>query len=340
MSEYAVDLPVYLLCGHNENVLRHFCSSVVPAITANGLCVAVVHVEASGSSQLYPVITPISNVSVSNECATTFCRYSYYGPEECVVPSLVRLLRDFDIIFVAGCLDQQLTQILLQAVKGESAQQLALGDVLNSPETAAQRILEDVKTKFAKRSVWACILIGGKSSRMGQPKHLLQDSRGRSWLEAMVGTVQPLVSGVALSGRGDVPESLSSYVRLPDIPGVAGPLTGLLAAMRWQPDVSWLLLACDMPEVTEESIGWLLDQAGPGFWGTVPAIGGKSGVEPLFARYEPQAASIFEQLALAGVRRISRITACERIRVVQVPPSLQNAWENVNTPEDVKRLSL
>jgi molybdopterin-guanine dinucleotide biosynthesis protein A len=248
------------------------------------------------------------------------------------------LLRDFDILFMNGCRDERLTEILLQANYTANTHNLSLDNFVTAPEAAAQCIFENVKMKLSARPVWACILIGGKSSRMGQPKHLLHDSHGRSWLEGMVETVQPLVDGVVFSGGGEVPQALTSYIRLPDIPGVAGPLTGLLAAMRWQPDVSWLVLACDMPAVTVESIGWLLEQSGPGSWGSVPAIAGKRGVEPLFARYEPQSAAIFEQLAAAGVRRISRITECEKIRVVQVPDHLQSAWENVNTPEDLKSL--
>jgi molybdopterin-guanine dinucleotide biosynthesis protein A len=340
VSQYRLNLPVYSTCYQDAHVVQNFYASVVPAIVARGLQVAVVLAESSDSGCLNPRISPACNVPVPVQCVTTFSNYSYSGPAECAVPSLIRLLRDFDIIFVDGCRDPQLTRVMLQADTIDEVHDLHLGDFVQTPEGAVQGIIEDVKTKLAARPVWACILIGGKSSRMGQPKHLLAGRSGRSWLEGMVETVQPHVTGVALSGNGDVPKSLTSYVRLPDIPGVAGPLTGLLAAMRWQPDVSWLLLACDMPEVTTESIGWLLAQASPGSWGSVPAIGGKRGVEPLFARYEPQAAAIFEQLALAGVRRISRIAESDRIKVVQVPEYLQRAWRNVNTPEDLQSLNL
>ena len=81
----------------------------------------------------------------------------------------------------------------------------------------------------------ACVLIGGKSSRMGQPKHLLNQA-GHSWLERIVRTLSPFVDEVFLAGSGQVPAALTRLTRLSDVNGVQGPLAGILAALRHRPD--------------------------------------------------------------------------------------------------------
>ncbi|WP_136810029.1 molybdenum cofactor guanylyltransferase [Desulfosediminicola flagellatus] len=188
-------------------------------------------------------------------------------------------------------------------------------------------------------AVWACILIGGKSSRMGQPKHLLADKTGLSWLERTVAVVKPHVAGIALSGSGDVPASLASHTRLEDVSGVYGPLTGILSAMRFKPNVAWLLLACDMPSINKESIAWLLSQRKFGSWGTVPSVMGNR-VEPLFALYEPQAKELFETMRAESNLRISSVAQSDKIQILSVPPELQLAWNNVNTPGELDVLNI
>ncbi len=191
-----------------------------------------------------------------------------------------------------------------------------------------QNLIDLVK----KRPVWACILIGGKSSRMGRPKHLIEGAGGKTWLEQSIETLRPLVDGLVLSGGGTVPKTLADVQRLPDIPGVAGPLTGILAAMRWQPGVSWLLLACDMPLLNREAVEWLLQSRQAGQWGQVPRLKGNSYCEPLFAWYDIYAAYLFEEQALNSNLRPGMVARHEKVNTPEVPESLRSAWENVNTP--------
>lgn len=175
---------------------------------------------------------------------------------------------------------------------------------------------------------------------MGRPKHLLADADNVTWLERTVKLVSSYVDGVALSGAGEVPESLSSIVRLQDVDGIVGPLTGILSAFRYKPDASWLLLACDMPCITGDAIAWLLSLQQEGAWGYVPALSSNGRVEPLFARYEPESAELFEHMRSESILRISRITDFEKVQVISVPSVLQNAWKNVNTPEDLSMLNV
>lgn len=183
----------------------------------------------------------------------------------------------------------------------------------------------------------ACLLIGGRSSRMGRPKHLIKGVNGKTWVENTVDLLQPFTKEIVLSGRGDVPESLESLIRIPDVPDVQGPLTGILAAMRWKPDSCWLLLACDMPNITTEALQWLIASRGSGSWGTVPRLKEDGFVEPLLALYEPQAKDYFEELCSAGILRISMVARRSKIATPVIPQSLCGAWSNINTPDELSQ---
>jgi molybdopterin-guanine dinucleotide biosynthesis protein MobB len=175
----------------------------------------------------------------------------------------------------------------------------------------------------------AGILFGGRSQRMGRPKHLLQVG-GKTWLEHTVVTVQPLVEQVVLLGGGEVPESLRLLPILPDSPDNEGPLAGMLAAMRWRPRVSWLFVACDLPQISYEAVEWLLRQRAPGTWAVLPRAPGGQGVEPLFALYEFRARFMLERsLAPSDLARLAGVTTPE------LPSKIALAWSNLNTRQDV-----
>ena len=133
---------------------------------------------------------------------------------------------------------------------------------------------------------FACVLIGGKSSRLGQPKHLLEHPAGQTWLERTVGLLQQLTEQVIIVGAGELPHSLAGHMRLSDVPDADGPLAGILAAMRWAPRVSWLLAACDLPNLSLSALRWLLSTRAPGVWATLPRLSSQSAIEPLLAHYD------------------------------------------------------
>ena len=100
--------------------------------------------------------------------------------------------------------------------------------------TIVTAMIEDwLQQRMRTTPLCAGILFGGRSRRMGQPKHLLR-MRGTTWLEHIVATVSPFVEQVVLLGGGEVPSSLRALPVLPDVPDRSGPLAGMLSAMRWR----------------------------------------------------------------------------------------------------------
>ena len=184
-------------------------------------------------------------------------------------------------------------------------------------------------------AIWACILIGGKSSRMGRPKHLLLEET-TTWLEKSVGLLAGKVDGIVLVGGGEVPPTLAHLPRLADADGAEGPLGGVLAAMRSRPHVDWLVLACDMPAVTAEAVEWLLAGRSPADLARVPVLPNRDRGEPLFALYGAGCLAHFEELLRRGEFRLRAICGCAGVREVVVPEEIAAAWRNVNTPEELR----
>lgn len=186
-----------------------------------------------------------------------------------------------------------------------------------------------------QRPVHAGILVGGASTRMGQPKSSLRLA-GETFAQRIVATVQNHVQRVVLLGDNPVPSVPSQVTQLSDVPGLAGPLAGMLAALRWAPKACWVFVACDLVMLRAEALDWLLSQRQPGRWAVLPKLDGGQ-VEPLLAVYEPEALELLEQLVARGLRSPHRLADEPQIYTPTPPAALQACWTNINTPEEFRR---
>lgn len=179
--------------------------------------------------------------------------------------------------------------------------------------------------------LFAGLLVGGLATRMGRPKATLP--LGASTLiDRVHHAVCDQVEKCVLLGGGPAPSSLNSLPRIPDVPGLRGPLAGILAALRDRPEAAWLIAACDMPLVNRDAVAWLRNQRAAGRAAVLPRVNGQ--LEPLLAIYEPPARELLER-ALAGGSTSPRTIASYPGVYVAVPPEpLARCWLNVNTPAE------
>ena len=188
-----------------------------------------------------------------------------------------------------------------------------------------------------KTPIYGCVLIGGKSQRMGRPKHLLMH-RHKTWLEHTVDQMTAVCHDVAICGRGDIPSSLAPQPRLSDPPDVQGPMAGILACLRWLPNAAWLVAACDLPQLTQPALEWLLSQRAPGIWGVMPRVANAAGLEPLLAYYDGRCHSLCEALVAQGNYCPLPLAEHARVLTPVIPTALAGAWENANTPQALDRV--
>lgn len=184
------------------------------------------------------------------------------------------------------------------------------------------------------------ILIGGKSSRMGHPKHLIRFNNGETWLERNTRVLGSFVQQVCFSGGGDIPDSLQAFERIADAEGYQGPMAGIMGAMEKYPDRDWLVMACDMPIAAEAAVSWLVEQfiSMENAYGLIPKNTKTGRLEPLFAIYRSPAAESFRRAAASGRFALSSICDGENIVSPVIPDSLLKSWSNVNTEDQLNAL--
>lgn len=181
------------------------------------------------------------------------------------------------------------------------------------------------------------VLIGGRSTRMGAPKTALPVG-GATLLEHVIDVLARHVQRVLLLGDCPTPAAASACARLPDPPGLSGPLAGILAALRWAPDACWVVASCDLPLLRPDAIAWLLAQRALGRAAILPRLAAQR-VEPLLAVYEPEARPLLEQLVAAGCLAPHRLADQPAVHTPTPPQRLRDCWTNVNTPEEFRRVS-
>ena len=331
-------LPVVGICGYSGSGKTTLIEQLIPQFIRDGLAVAVIKHDAhrlevdkpgKDSNRFFNAGATVFAHDPSQGFLrfTSRCKPSFNDAIEL-------LLQEHDLVLVEGHKQTDLPfKLWLRTSADDSPPADAnnisaqLGPGGHRSDSAYKLISDRLASIITKAPLRAGILIGGKSSRMGQPKHLIS-FRGQTWLEYQYSLLSGFADSVILLGEGEVPASLNNLVRVPDSPGRAGPLAGMLAAMNWDRDSDWLFVACDMPLITTESIQWLLDNRTPGFWALMPQSAVDGHVEPLF--------SWFSRRMRSRLLRSDRPVALAgdiNTRLLQLPLHFQQALSNINTPE-------
>jgi len=181
------------------------------------------------------------------------------------------------------------------------------------------------------------VLAGGTSSRMGADKAFLE-FQGQTLLEralALIGRVCPSVAIVGDRAR------FSSYGPVvEDVYAGCGPLAGIHAALTRSSAELNLMLAVDLPFVSEGLLSCLFSAAEESSAiVTVPRTG--KGFQPLCAVYLPGFATVADRALQAGQYKIDALFDGLSTRVIEEGElekagfSEQNFF-NVNTPADLR----
>jgi molybdopterin-guanine dinucleotide biosynthesis protein MobB len=247
----------------------------------------------------------------------------------------------YDLILVEGHKTTPLRDKVWLLSDGEESVPPEAGEVtcvLSRDAPRVERVADLIDTRLDEvwlgTTVCAGVLVGGTASRMGRPKHLITHE-GQTWLERILSVVRPCVEDVALLGKADLPENIDGeVVVLPDVPGVRGPLAGMLAAMRWRSTASWIFVACDLPLISSEAVTWLLSTRSPGVWATIPSDPEGKGIEPLLAHYDFRSRPLLE-----SSRRPADIATASKVITPVIPSDVASAWTNANTPGDLEKIT-
>ena len=187
---------------------------------------------------------------------------------------------------------------------------------------------------MSETPVYGLVLAGGKSRRMGQDKALLERD-GVSQLSHTVALLESHVERVFVSTRPDQQDEpeRQRYAQIVDRYEDLGPLAGILSAMQEYPEVDWLVVACDLPNIGDETLTHLLAERS-GEHPFTAYVSSHDGLpEPLCAIWRAGTTDIIEGFVDEDIRCPRQILIRSDTHLInQVDPS---SLDNVNTPDDL-----
>ncbi len=193
--------------------------------------------------------------------------------------------------------------------------------------------------KSTSQDLYGLVLVGGKSARMKQDKASLK-YHGQEQSVHCFHLLERFCSKVFLSNRKDQRDSAGQkgFPQIHDAESFLdiGPLAGILSAMEKYPDVSWLVLACDLPFVDEKTIQYLIDHRNPVKIATVFKSVHDNLPEPLCAIYEAHGQKSLKDFLKQGIQCPRKILINSDTELL-TPPD-KKALENINYPEEYSKV--
>jgi molybdenum cofactor guanylyltransferase len=189
-------------------------------------------------------------------------------------------------------------------------------------------------------NISAVLLAGGESRRMGADKATLP-FRGKPLWQIQLDLLRKLEPAeIFLSARTDPVWRPADVQFAADDPPSRGPLSGLAASLARMRTKHLLVLAIDMPFMTEKYLKFLCGQIEPSR-GVLPRIDERA--EPLVAIY-PQEVGADLHSRLSGAdfslqHVTSRLVEAGKLRVINVLDREKELFLNVNEPADLRALS-
>ncbi len=184
--------------------------------------------------------------------------------------------------------------------------------------------------------VHGLILAGGSSSRMQRDKAAL-DYGGRSQLERAFELLSRHVPKVFVSVRPSQVADPARAQRPLIVDSVAGegPIVGIRSALAANPHVAWLVLACDLPFLSDAALTQLLEERDPSAVATAYRSTHDGLPEPLCAIWEPAAAAALRAYEAEGGQCPRKFLIRQSVPLLE--PKDRRALDNVNTPEEYAR---
>ncbi|HVP51904.1 MAG TPA: molybdenum cofactor guanylyltransferase [Terriglobales bacterium] len=182
------------------------------------------------------------------------------------------------------------------------------------------------------------VLAGGRSSRMGSDKAFLEFD-GRTLLARALDLLRRVTPDVRVVGPEAKFAAYGPVVE--DIYTGRGPLAGIHAALSSSATELNLILAVDLPFLTESLLRFIVERAGAtDAMVTVPRIAG--GYQPLCAAYRRAFASPAQAALESGKNKIDALFSIATMCVLEESELSRFAFnagmfQNLNTPEDLRR---
>lgn len=198
----------------------------------------------------------------------------------------------------------------------------------------ADFLLQQMQT--ARPPIHGLVLAGGKSQRMGRDKGLL-NYHGKAQREHVGDLLQNVCDKVFLSCRPEQAAGIeSNYELLADKMLGLGPFGAIVSAFQHNPNVAWLVVACDLPLLDIDTLQFLTSNRNTSKIATAFHNPATDFPDPLLTIWEPKAYLALFQFLVQGYSCPRKVLINSDIELLTVPDV--RVLENVNKPEEYKKV--
>ncbi|WP_164848305.1 molybdopterin-guanine dinucleotide biosynthesis protein B [Halobacteriovorax sp. HLS] len=224
---------------------------------------------------------------------------------------------------------------LLAVVGLSNDRPIEIGDLPYFHRDDLSGILNFLSNFFAEiienTPVYGLVLGGGKSTRMGSDKGKLV-YHGKSQVEYLYELLDSKLQKTYISCRDSQSEYDFNFETIKDKFLDYGPTGGLLSAFEFNSDVAWLVVACDMPFINDQTINDLLKRRNPFRLASCFHNDERKWPEPLCSIYEPKAKVRLGNYLLQGKPCPRKVLMNSHIELLT--PLNKKSLNNINTPKE------
>lgn len=179
------------------------------------------------------------------------------------------------------------------------------------------------------------LLSGGKSSRMGMPKALLEID-GKTLLESVAAAGEGFEERILSVNDPSIPTP-DGFVRCMDVYPDCGPMAGIHAALAMTDCDALVTAPCDAPYYSRELAEYLLSQFEPGLDALV-LVDRDGRNQPLTGVYSKSCLPVLDEHLKTGKLKIMWMLEEMKLKRIELPEHLDcQVFQNLNTPEDLKQ---
>jgi molybdopterin-guanine dinucleotide biosynthesis protein A/molybdopterin converting factor small subunit len=185
-------------------------------------------------------------------------------------------------------------------------------------------------------ALFGLVLAGGASTRMQRDKAAL-DYHGQPQLRRAFDLACAVCTATFVSVRPDQRQepTRSGFPHVVDLQPGIGPIAGISAALLTHPKAAWLVLACDLPLLTEATLEHLIEQRDPRRLATAYRSRHDALPEPLCAIWEPAAREPVLSFIESGKQCPRKFLLNADVKLIDLADA--RALDNVNTAEEYQR---
>lgn len=185
---------------------------------------------------------------------------------------------------------------------------------------------------MSNSNITGVILAGGKNSRMGSDKGMLE-VEGKKIVDRIIDVMKPLVHEIIIISNGENYNNLG-YPVYKDLIKDCGPMGGIYTALNHSKTDKILVSSCDMPFISESILKPLVDEADNA--DIVLPRHSENNLEPLCAVYSKSCFSKFADLLKRGDWKMKDALKYFKLKKIPFPESEnpEHYFLNVNTPAE------